>query len=197
MNKPFYDPDYDYTAFFNRNLFQAADGSWSFFDEAGLEHGQFYPTRDLAIFNMGAYCFFLEYGKGKTQEELDIEKVSSDGYCIKNMINPSEKVQLAAVLQDGTSIRFIDNASEQIKIAAVTQNGKAIRFIDNPSEDVIIAAINQCGECISFIKNPSKKIQQIVLKQNFMNVLFMNEIDEDIKKTIDPSLLIFLPTSKS
>ncbi len=78
-------------------------------------------------------------------EEVQLEIVKQNGYCIRFIHNPSEAVQLAAVKRNCSAIGYIKNPSEEAQLEAVKQNGTAIEYIHNPSEVVQLEAVKEAG----------------------------------------------------
>jgi hypothetical protein len=72
-------------------------------------------------------------------ESKQLDAVKQNGYSIRYISNPSEKVQLETIKQNGDSIRCISNPSEKVQLEAVKQNEYSIRYISNPSEKVQLA----------------------------------------------------------
>ncbi len=85
-------------------------------------------------------------------EENQLKAVKENGYNLRLMYNPSEKVQLKAVKQNGFAIEFIHEPSEKVQLEAVRKYGSAIQNIHNPSKEVMIAALNQDKGCIVYFK---------------------------------------------
>jgi len=95
-------------------------------------------------------------------DKTDIALVKKDGLAIKNIIDPSEEIQLAAVKQDGMALEFINNPSEKVMRAAVSNDPYAMEFIQTPSKAIQIAAIKNKsygdGVALQFIKEPSEEL---------------------------------------
>jgi hypothetical protein len=110
----------------------------------------------LFVLQRGLYVDGVYKGKDEDADEDDIERptkvwpprspkhqymaIWDNPFSIKNIDNPSEKLQLTAVNRRGNAIKYIKDPSEQVQLAAVKQNGEAIKYIDNPSEQVKLAA---------------------------------------------------------
>lgn len=121
-------------------------------------------------------------------EQEQIQRVSMVPFSIRDIENPSEKVQLAALERNiyafssiqnptffvqletikkiGALIRYIKSPEQAIKKAAVQQNGTCIQYIVSPDEEIKILAVQQKGEAIEYIQNPSEEIQIAAVKQN-------------------------------
>jgi rRNA processing protein Gar1 len=69
------------------------------------------------------------------------QEIYADPKEIKNIDNPSERLQLIAVKQDGFAIQYIDNPTEKVQLAAVKEDSGVIQYIDNPSEKVQLEAV--------------------------------------------------------
>ena len=109
--------------------------------------------------------------------------LENEGYVLRYIKNPTEKMKLIAVKNDGFAIDLIKNPTEEMQILAVQQNGNVIKFIKNPSEKVQEEAVKQNGLAIQYIENPSEKIQEEAIKQNF-NVLRLDIISNSVKNQV-------------
>ena len=110
-----------------------------------------------------------------------LKRVMSDPMSIKDIKNPSKKVQLAAVTQNGYAIEHIDNPSETVQLEAVKENGSAILYIENPSEVVQLEAVKQDGYVIEYIENPSEVVQLEAVKQNGLAIKFIENPSEVVQ----------------
>jgi hypothetical protein len=143
-------------------------------------------------------------------EEKQIDYVQKKHDNIKNIKNPSERVQLAAVQRNGVAIYYIKKPSEKIQLAAVQQNPYAIKYIENPSEIVQLAAIQQKGHgnhrvkqlpirflkssydkaqsqtveiyhVIQLIKNPTEKVKLAAVQQDSLAIQFIEDPSEAVQ----------------
>jgi hypothetical protein len=101
----------------------------------------------------------------KITEKEQIAYVRREWENIKNINNPSLKVQLAAVNEYPFLLKYI-NLHKQIELEAVKNNPSAIQWIKNPSEEMKLIAIQDNPNNIFHIENPSKEIQLIAIKKN-------------------------------
>ena len=99
------------------------------------------------------------------EELLKLIKKGHSVDFIRQMKNPSEKIQLEVVKRDGTFIRYIDDPSEEVCKTAVTENPYSLEYIDDPSEDIQLAAIASDIFSFEHINNPSEKIQLQAVRQ--------------------------------
>jgi len=106
------------------------------------------------------FQFHLESGQLTDERDtpVDADSFMKQYPWVFDVLQLSEKTQLAAVKQYGYAIRFIKNPSEQVQLAAVERNGTAIGYIKKPSEQVQLAAVKQTGYAIEFINNPSERV---------------------------------------
>lgn len=84
-------------------------------------------------------------------------------YDVEDTINfESEEVQLKIVNQEGWMIKYIDNPSEKVKRAAVENNVFAIEYIDELSEELQLMAVQQDDYVFRYIKNPSQSVMDFM-----------------------------------
>lgn len=69
-------------------------------------------------------------------EEKQLENVRMDARYIRQIVHPSENVQLAAVKNAWYAVKYIENPTEQVQIIADSHDVKAINFIKHPTENV-------------------------------------------------------------
>ena len=98
---------------------------------------------------------------------------------IENIVNPTEKQQLAAIRGDYEAIRYIENPTETVALAAVGISGFMLKHIKNPSEKVILAAIKSTPQAIQYVKNPSPEMQLTAVKENPMTILGLRNPTDD------------------
>jgi archaellum component FlaD/FlaE len=101
-------------------------------------------------------------------KESDIYSLTDNTYndtLDKNIISLTDK-QEQEVYDNPESIKNIDNPSEKLQLIAIKQNVNAIKHIDNPTEKVQLAAIKQNGNAIKHIDNPTEKVQLEAIKRN-------------------------------
>ena len=134
----------------------------------GLGHLEAWDALDEEIkINSDYPDVYINKSKFKKFEYANIEDlIRNHPSEIRNIENPSERLQLIAVRKDGYKIIFIKNPTEKVQLEAVRENGYAIRYIKNPSEQVQLEAVKQNGYALEYIKNPSEKIQFEAVKQD-------------------------------
>jgi hypothetical protein len=108
--------------------------------------------------------------KWQHDEAFQLKKIKEDGYRIKYIRNPSEKVCLEAVKQNGYSIQYIHNPSKEVCLEAVKQNGTLIQYIHDPSKEICLEALTE-GNCDEVIKHIDiEKYPDIYEKYCFMKI---------------------------
>jgi len=114
------------------------------------------------------------------QEQKDIISVKQNSDSIRNIKNPTEKVQLEAVKQNGYTLQYIVEKgiipSEAVQLAAVKESGYAIEFINDPSESVQLEAVKQNSDSIRYIKNPTEKVQLNALRDDIYNYQWIRKL---------------------
>ena len=117
---------------------------------------------------------FLDYHYGILPERIQTDLIYYNPLIIKNIKNPTEKIQLIALREDIDLINDIVNngtmPSEHVQLVTVTQKGYKIRYFDNPSEEVQLAAVKQNGEAIRHILakgiEPSQEVLLATVKED-------------------------------
>lgn len=82
----------------------------------------------------------------------------TDGYRIRDIVNPTEMRQLIAVTQNGLALANIDTPSVAVINAAIKSNSDAIQYIASPTIDMQRNAVRGDGVSIRLIHNPSDEI---------------------------------------
>lgn len=113
----------------------------------------------------GCFKFLKDYFK-YTDEDLKIRDIEMNPFLIKDIENPSKRLQLVAVKKYGNSIKYIKNPSEEVQIAALKNDNDSIQYIENPSEEVQMI---YCKKLHPFSKvalqEPCKKAQIEIIKK--------------------------------
>src|SRR6056297_1256905 len=89
----------------------------------------------------------------QNDEKFQLEQMIKNGYYIRYIHNPSEKVCLEAVKTNALSIQYINNPSENVCLKAVKKDGRDIQYINNPSENVCLESLHNC---------PKEKLNNII-----------------------------------
>jgi len=55
-----------------------------------------------------------------------------------------EKFQLEQMIKNGYNIRYMHNPSEKVCLEAVKTNALSIQYINNPSENVCLESLHNC-----------------------------------------------------
>lgn len=142
------------------------------------------------------------------KEKREIELLEAKGAReIKDMENPSEKVQLFAMnlYNGGAYYEYIDsqNISDEVKLAAIKTRPDSFAYMKNASEKVVLAAIkastynlkhvenlteniqlevlSKNPDYIKDIKEPNEKLQMVAVKQDPMSIQYISNPTEKIK----------------
>ncbi len=75
----------------------------------------------------------LQDSVSKNKKRNDLIKVELDGMALKNVTNPTYKIQLAAVRENGLAIQYIKNPNDTLQIEALKENKDAVWYIDDLS----------------------------------------------------------------
>lgn len=135
---------------------------------------------------------YLLLRKKVSWPELDsIEKALKNKNILRESTDPfyTEEFQLHEVTTSADAIFWIMNAgiepSEKVKLTSVQSWPSSIRHIENPSRDIQVNAVYRMPSAIKYIKNPVEDAIILSLKDNFMNIEYVNtEITPPVKKLI-------------
>ena len=116
-------------------------------------------------------------------EEEQLKVVQRDGYCIKFITNPSEKVQLEAIRENADAIQYIKNPSEKVQLEAVKKYGYVIQYIKEPSEKLIDYIIH--NKNLEIIKYTLRHIENDLLEKTFKLSELRNKTLEEIKDLLN------------
>ena len=104
------------------------------------------PSEKLIWEGLGYSPYLIRYAKKQT-EKMQMFAVSFIGKWIRkskvkplimrDLINPSTKVQLAAIDRDWKAIKDIENPAPETQLAAVQKSIHAFKYIDRPTADVL------------------------------------------------------------
>lgn len=100
------------------------------------------------------------------RSKREINKVNDNPFLIRNIDNPSIRLQLAAVHSNIYSIKDIDNPCIEAQRFAVTRDINCIGLINNISEEVLSYAVSQKPSIIKQVNNPPEKILDQLAIQN-------------------------------
>lgn len=120
----------------------------------------------------------------------EIHKVNDNPFLIRNIDNPSIRLQLAAVHSNIYCIKDIDNPCLEAQRFAVTRDINCVGLINNISEEVLSYAISQKPSIIKQVKNPPEKILDQLVIQNpeiYSEYVIDNTTLERLK-SINPSI---------
>lgn len=103
--------------------------------------------------------------------EAQLISVRKNPYSIKDINNPSEKVQLKAVYsasQKGWRVhncilKYIDKPTENVILAAVRSNAENIKYVKDPSPELQLVALKACLHSFRWIDNLTIENQQYVI----------------------------------
>ena len=131
------------------------------------------------------------------EEKKNIEMVKKNPESIKDIDNPSEKVQMAAIRADYNVFKLIKNPTENVMYEAVKLHNLLIGDIYDPPERVQMVAVRNnpyainsikptvCEKAklkavsldykvLEYIKDPSEKIQMAALQSNIDAFNYIN-----------------------
>lgn len=120
----------------------------------------------------------------------EINKVNENPFIIRNIDNPSIRLQLAAVHSNIYSIKNIDNPCIEAQRFAVTRDINCVSLINNISEEVLSYAVSQKPSIIKQVKNPPDSILNQLAIQNpeiYSEYVIDNTTLERLK-SINPSI---------
>lgn len=124
-------------------------------------------------------------------EAQQLAAVNADGYQIKtllaNGVHLSDKVIFAALANNGYCIKDVPNPTEEMKLAALKQNPTAIIFIKKPSDAVKQAYLDMMPDGIHRIKNPTEAQQLAAVSRN--GSLILNDIKVGKRNPISSKVL--------
>lgn len=119
-----------------------------------------------------------------------IHKVNDNPFLIRNIDNPSIRLQLAAVHSNIYSIKNIENPCIEAQRFAVTRDINCVGLINNISEEVLSYAVSQKPSIIKQVKNPPEKILDQLAIQNpeIYSEYVIDNMTLERLKSINPSI---------
>ena len=138
------------------------------------------PTPEMQVIAVTAKAGVFRYLKNPCKEAIDIT-------ILKNplMIAQSEHVNTIdlerAVDSNGFIIKDIKHPTEKMQISAVNQNGALIRYCMSPSADVQMRAVIYDESNIIYIRHPVRSVVKYVLAKDYKLIsAIKNSIDEEL-----------------
>ncbi|WP_066159680.1 DUF4116 domain-containing protein [Aliarcobacter skirrowii] len=117
---------------------------------------------------MGSIIASILLGGCASKNENKIETIKKEDISnFKNVVNPSEELQIKAVKSDYRNLQYIDNPSEKVKEIAIRNNVRSLKFINEPSEELKRLAIQLNSRALIYI-NPNEALilESIKLHRN-------------------------------
>lgn len=113
-------------------------------------------------------------------EDILLDKIKEDSSLIKNISNPSERIQLEIIKQNPDNLllidsnnrsfeakRIVDNIEKELtQLETVKKDGLDIKHIKNPSEKIQLEAIKENSFAIKYIENPTETTQLAAVRKN-------------------------------
>lgn len=112
-------------------------------------------------------------------EDMQLFYVTQYTNGIKDIENPSEKVQVRSINKNAENIDYIRRPTLKVQKLAIQKNPRVIKLINNPSEEIQLLALNKDLTLFEYLKNPTPKVieffnNQFSSKQTIMNTLKKN-----------------------
>ncbi|MCK9369763.1 hypothetical protein M0R04_07655 [Candidatus Dojkabacteria bacterium] len=105
-----------------------------------------------------------------TSEKEQTSRVRRNPSSIREVINPSEFLQLIAVQNDGWIIQYIKHPTPQVQLVAVSRWPPALEYIDNPTQEALLTAL----KAPVFIRMTTK-YERVVKKLFANNTILMKK----------------------
>lgn len=103
-------------------------------------------------------------------------------YSIKDIIEPSEQVQLYAIELFSLNIGYIEHPTQKVQETVISKGNECIfKYIQNPSERTKRIAVYRYPKNIIYIQNPSKKLQQMIVNISGFNIRYLKDPEIDIQ----------------
>lgn len=115
-------------------------------------------------------------------ERIQIAAIEKDASLIKHIQNPTERASLLAVEKDTSTIQYIKDPSEKVQMTAIDKDASAIRYISNPSESVKLKTVEIRPDMIRYINNPSEKIQLTAVRANPLVIQHIKSASDEVQQ---------------
>lgn len=112
-------------------------------------------------------------------EKLQLIAVEDSGLYLQYIKNPTRKVIIAALEDDGHALKYVKNPDIGMQLAAVRTNGMALQYIKDPDNRVANAAISERGDAIQFIEWPTVQQQKMAIHDGIHNIKYIKNPDEE------------------
>lgn len=115
------------------------------------------------------------------QELQAVRIISKDPFFIKDIKNPTEKLQLWAVMHNVQVIQHIENPALEVQKYAVRQSDKVITYLKNPVYEVQEVAISAHPSAIKYMEEPCEQLQLIAVRKESLHII---SIKKPTKKVV-------------
>ncbi|MDX4028393.1 hypothetical protein [Aliarcobacter skirrowii] len=128
----------------------------------------------------GSIIASILLGGCASKNENKIETIKKEDISnFKNVVNPSEELQIRAVKSDYRNLQYINNPSLRVKLNAIKQNAEALTYINNPTEDFLMNAIRVNNQSLKYINNPTEDFLMNAIRVNNQSLKYINNPTED------------------
>lgn len=129
----------------------------------------------------GSIIASILLGGCASKNENKIETIKKEDISnFKNVVNPSEELQIRAVKSDYRNLQYINNPSLRVKLNAIKQNAEALTYINNPTEDFLMNAIRVNNQSLKYINNPTEDFLISVIQKEPKAIEYINNPSEKI-----------------
>lgn len=129
----------------------------------------------------GSIIASILLGGCASKNENKIETIKKEDISnFKNVVNPSEELQIRAVKSDYRNLQYINNPSLRVKLNAIKQNAEALTYINNPTEDFLMNAIKVNNQSLKYINNPTEDFLISVIQKEPKAIEYINNPSEKI-----------------
>lgn len=129
----------------------------------------------------GSIIASILLGGCASKNENKIETIKKEDISnFKNVVNPSEELQIRAVKSDYRNLQYINNPSLRVKLNAIKQNAEALTYINNPTEDFLMNAIRVNNQSLKYINNPTEDFLISVIQKEPKAIEYINNPSEHL-----------------
>lgn len=137
------------------------------------------PTVEMEMIVVGIASFYIREIKNPSEKVQRFALLNTGGQIFSGYNRPDENVSLdelkrMAVEYSGQALQYIKNPSEELQLMAVKKDGAAIAYVYEPSNEVQVEAVNDNPYSIRFIRNPSIEAQMTAIEHNPMNIQYIS-----------------------
>lgn len=115
-------------------------------------------------------------------EEEQMKLIKENPFNIKNIVEPTERVQLAAISNNrGYLIQGIANPTKKVRMKAIRSNPYSIHMISNPTSDELLLAFLHRSNIIEDFQYISEEHQKVIVLNNPSNIKYIKYPSEEAK----------------